>query len=203
MPDTRSNGGQKIVRSDAAPTLSRKRKLSVSAREIIAERGLPVWVRAPKSGPEHYTGASRAKLYEWAGKGYIRSVSIREAGQVRGCRWFHLRSILDFIARCEATANAEAKTQRAAAILPIALARLPYDFYTVLGLLVCAVAVCSALSVHNARRAGWLWVFGGMAIFFNPLLPIHLGRANWALIDVTTAVVLVVSAFTHSRPRGT
>ena len=72
-------------------------------REIINERDgvLPVWVRAPKLGFEYYSGCSRAKLYEWAGKGFIRSVSIREPGKIKGVRLFNLASILAFIEQCE------------------------------------------------------------------------------------------------------
>jgi hypothetical protein len=62
---------------------------------------LPVWVRSPKTGVEHFSGFSRAKLYDLSAKGLIRSVSIREPGQVKGTRLFHLRSILDYIERCE------------------------------------------------------------------------------------------------------
>jgi hypothetical protein len=60
-----------------------------------------VWIRAPKSGPEHYSGFTRSKLYELDAKGRIRSASIREAGQVKGTRLFNLQSILDFIESCE------------------------------------------------------------------------------------------------------
>lgn len=106
--DTRSNGGQSVA-PEATPVV--RRKLSTTAAELMAERQgqLPVWIRSPKAGPEHYTGFSRAKLYELAGDGKIRSVSIREPGQVKGVRLFHLGSILDFVARCEATANAVAE----------------------------------------------------------------------------------------------
>lgn len=37
---------------------------------------MPCWVRSPKIGAEYYSGFSRAKLYELAGAGKIRSVSI-------------------------------------------------------------------------------------------------------------------------------
>jgi hypothetical protein len=66
------------------------------------DQGRPVWVRAPLDGHERYTGLTRAKLYELAGKGHIRSVSLRDPGRVRGCRLFHLQSLLDYIARAEA-----------------------------------------------------------------------------------------------------
>ena len=82
-----------------------KRNARVSARvsELLSDRdgSLPIWIRSPKSGPEHYTGFSRSKLYELATKGRISSRSIREPGQIRGTRLFNLRSILDFIESCE------------------------------------------------------------------------------------------------------
>ena len=106
--NTAGNGG-KLVAPEATPAV--RRKLSTTTADLMAERSglLPVWIRSPKSGPEHYTGFSRAKLYEMAGDGKIRSVSIREPGQVKGVRLFHLASILDFVARCEAEANATAE----------------------------------------------------------------------------------------------
>jgi hypothetical protein len=93
--------GEKIIKP---------RALSPRVLELIKERDglLPVWIRAPVTGPEHYTGFSRAKLYELAGAGKIRSVSIREPGQVRGCRLFNLASILAFIEGCERDAMREA-----------------------------------------------------------------------------------------------
>ena len=76
---------------------------SARASELLSDRDgpLPIWIRSPKGGPEHYTGFSRSKLYELATKGRIRSTSVREPGQIRGTRLFNLRSILDFIESCE------------------------------------------------------------------------------------------------------
>ena len=81
-------------------------RLTDAARDLPArmterEGVLPVWVRAPKRGHEFYSGCTRPKLYEWAGKNYIRSVSIREPGRIKGVRLFHLASILAFIEGCE------------------------------------------------------------------------------------------------------
>src|ERR1700720_583673 len=83
--------------------------LSARVEELMSDRQgmLPVWIRSPKQGPEFYCGFSRAKLYEGAAKGHFRSVSIREPGQVKGTRLFHLQSILDYIERCEANAAKE------------------------------------------------------------------------------------------------
>jgi len=72
----------------------------------VARRGFEL--ASPKTGPERYSGFSRAKLYELAGKGAIRSVSIREPGQTKGTRLFNLASILTFIEKCEQNAADEA-----------------------------------------------------------------------------------------------
>ena len=86
---------------------SKTRPVPAKARELLNDQhnGLPVWIRPPKNGVEFYSGFSRAKLYEGAGKGHFRSVSIRAPGQVKGTRLFNLQSILDFIARCEVQAT--------------------------------------------------------------------------------------------------
>jgi hypothetical protein len=67
----------------------------------------PLWIRAPKEGPEYWTGFSRSKLYQLAKEGKICSVSIREPGQEKGTRLFELKSILALI-------DAQAAAQKAA-----------------------------------------------------------------------------------------
>lgn len=76
-----------------------ERRVSRRVQEIMTERDglLPVWIRAPKSGPEHYTGLSRSKLFNLASEGHIRSVSLKDPGQIKGVRLFHLGSVLSFI----------------------------------------------------------------------------------------------------------
>ncbi len=110
---TGSNGrtNQTTIVSDTAPKARREFNLAVTAAELQAERNgrLPVWVRCPKgSGTEFYSGFTRSKLYALASEGKVRSVSIREPGKIKGVRLFLLASVLDFIARCEVTANGEA-----------------------------------------------------------------------------------------------
>ena len=96
---------------------SKTRPAPAKARELLNDQsnGLPVWIGPPKNGVEFYSGFSRAKLYEGAGKGHFRSVSIRAPGQVKGTRLFNLQSVLDFIARCEKSAAEETAAQKEAA----------------------------------------------------------------------------------------
>ena len=79
------------------------RRIAPSIDNRLAEhkRELPVWIRAPKTGQEYYTGLTRAKLYHLAGRGVIRSFLLRDPGNLKGCRFFHLQSILDYLERAE------------------------------------------------------------------------------------------------------
>ena len=92
-----------VKSTDIGSNAANKTRLSPQAKELLQDKfnGLPVWIRSPKQGVEFYSGFSRAKLYELAGTGAIRSVSIRELGQVKGTRLFNLASILAFIEKCE------------------------------------------------------------------------------------------------------
>ena len=102
------------MRPDLGMKENGSRSLAPSAAQIMSDRdgSLPVWVRAPKRGHEFYSGCTRPKLYEWAAKGFIRSVSIREPGRIKGVRLFHLASILAFIERCEAGDFTQGTNQR-------------------------------------------------------------------------------------------
>jgi hypothetical protein len=104
--DIGSTAGGNAPEAIPAKNATTERRLA-RLETLLAERqgSLPVWVRSPKSGTEYFTGLSRSKLYEGAQRGHWRSVSIREPGQVKGTRLFHLGSILDFIARSEAAAT--------------------------------------------------------------------------------------------------
>lgn len=89
---------------DSETNSRRISRLEIRLQEMLLERdrGLPIWIRSPKSGSEHYTGFSRAKLYALVAEGSIRSTSIKDPGAIKGTRLFELASILSFIEKCEA-----------------------------------------------------------------------------------------------------
>ncbi len=78
-------------------------------------------------------------------------------------------------------------------LLFAALGHHPYDYYTVLRLVACGVAVFTAFQAAQLKRFGWLVVFITIAVVHNPVAPIHLKRDTWALIDIATAVFLLLS----------
>jgi len=83
----------------------------------------------------------------------------------------------------------------ASVLLIWSLARHPYGYYTLLRWVVCGVAVYSAFISLSLEKMSWVWCLGIIALFFNPLVPIHLDKGTWAIIDVITAGIFIVSTF--------
>ncbi len=91
----------------------------------------------------------------------------------------------------------------AAAMLLGALGEHPYSYYQFLRLIVCAVACYVGYWSEITGYRAWLYVFGGIAVLFNPLIPIHLSRSTWQPIDVITALLFIASiGFIHHNPKA-
>ena len=84
----------------------------------------------------------------------------------------------------------------AAVILLFALAPWPYGYYQLLRLVVCGVALYMAFVAFNLQKILAVWVFGFVAILFNPLIPIQLSREIWKPIDVICALLFILISFT-------
>jgi uncharacterized membrane protein len=91
----------------------------------------------------------------------------------------------------------------AAALLLIALADLPYGYYTFLRIFVCATSAFGALRAHQSNQSPWALVLAGGAILFNPVIPIYFSRETWAIIDVVAAVIIGLSALSVGKSYDT
>ena len=89
----------------------------------------------------------------------------------------------------------------AAIILLWALLPNPYGFYMLVRLVVFGVSGYTAYRYAQRNLSGLAWLFGVIAIAYNPLLPVYLTRAIWMPVDLLTAGVLVWSVF-HDRRRA-
>ena len=89
----------------------------------------------------------------------------------------------------------------ASALLIWALSEHPYDYYTLLRFVVCGATAYGTYLAVRFRKIAWAWIFGVVAVLFNPIFPIHLERSTWAIIDVVIAVLLTLSIFLFKEPR--
>ncbi len=122
------------------------------------------------------------------------------------------------VARRERCARAAEATRRAAqsffgrrlhlvpcliamAFLLGALGHWPYAYYKILRWVTCAAAILVAYLACEYEQRWAAWLFGAVAILFNPLLPVHLTRDIWRPIDVITAVLFFLAAIFIAEPR--
>lgn len=76
-------------------------------------------------------------------------------------------------------------------LMVIALGSNAYDYYTLLRIATTVVAVYLAYRTYqNDEEDGLVWIFGAIAILFNPFIPVYLSREVWALIDVITGITI-------------
>jgi len=80
-------------------------------------------------------------------------------------------------------------------LLLACMARWPYGFYTFLRFAVCASAIYMVVFASVMRNKFWFWMMLGIAVLFNPLVPIYLSRMVWGPIDFLTAMVFAASIF--------
>ena len=77
-------------------------------------------------------------------------------------------------------------------MLLIALAPLPYLYYTLLRGVVCGSSAYISWTTAKMKATGWTAAFVAVALLFNPIMPVYLGREIWAFVDVGVAVIYLV-----------
>jgi hypothetical protein len=80
-------------------------------------------------------------------------------------------------------------------LLVWAIDRHPYGYYKLLRFIICAVSAYGFYFSTEIKKTGWAWIFGGIAILFNPIIQFHLGRQIWAFVDLGVATIFVISLF--------
>jgi hypothetical protein len=68
-----------------------------------------------------------------------------------------------------------------------------YGYYVLLRWAVCGGGGLGAFRAAGFGKKGWAWTLGIVAVFFNPIAPVHLTRETWAFIDVGVTLLLLVS----------
>jgi len=77
----------------------------------------------------------------------------------------------------------------------------PYGFYELLQWVVCGIAIYGSVKAHKVNCQGWMLGLIGVAVFFNPLIPVHFKKSHWAWIDFFAAGYFGVAAFyLHKAP---
>lgn len=69
----------------------------------------------------------------------------------------------------------------------VALARLPYGYYMLLRLGLCVACVYYFSQARPPIAPGHQFALGGLAILYNPVIPVHLGsKPLWTVVNIAT-----------------
>ena len=82
-----------------------------------------------------------------------------------------------------------------------AMGRWPYGYYILLRWVVCAAAVFVVVLAVLYKKHRAAWPFGVVAVAFNPLIPIHLTREIWRVVDVAVAAAFIAVITVLCRPK--
>ena len=86
-------------------------------------------------------------------------------------------------------------------MLLLALALNPYGYYILLRWVICAICAYYAFKAYGEKNVPWAWIFGVSAAVYNPIIPLHLGRSVWAVVNIASVVLLIASFFALPRNR--
>jgi len=81
----------------------------------------------------------------------------------------------------------------AAVMLILASGRHPYDYYTILRWLVTLVCVLGLyISITDELKYS-PWLTGIIGLAFNPIVPFHLKKGTWNVLDPIFAILMAIS----------
>src|SRR5262245_34224193 len=91
-----------------------------------------------------------------------------------------------------------------------AIEKHPYSYYTLLRWVCCPIFAYSAFKAYESKRIPWAWIFGTLALLYNPLFRVHLDRSTWTGVNWVTVGAIIIAAalfwwrsenFESGRPR--
>ncbi len=86
-----------------------------------------------------------------------------------------------------------------AVLLLLCLVPMPYGYYQLVRFIAMIVFGFMAYQYYNQKKVQLTIVFASLALLFQPLIKISLGRALWNIVDVIVAIFLVILFFSRNE----
>lgn len=81
----------------------------------------------------------------------------------------------------------------------LCLADMPYGFYQFVRFAAMVGFGILAYQAHEQDRQTEMIIYGGLALLFQPIFKIALGRELWNIVDVAVGLFLLISVFAKKR----
>ncbi len=76
---------------------------------------------------------------------------------------------------------------------------MPYGYFMLVRFAAMIIFGLMALNYYGQNKEGLAIFFGAIAILFQPIIKISLGRTMWNIVDVVMAIVLLVIWYREYR----
>ncbi|WP_041702899.1 DUF6804 family protein [Pseudogulbenkiania sp. NH8B] len=83
-----------------------------------------------------------------------------------------------------------------AVMLFLGAAPLPYGYYMLLRLVACGIFAFATFVAFDRKSKALPWVYGLMALVFNPIVKIYFPKEVWMIVDVFAGILLPATAKT-------
>lgn len=76
----------------------------------------------------------------------------------------------------------------------------PYGYFQILRWAVCAIASYNCYILYNEKdNKVWPWIFGIVAVLFNPIIPFYFAKSTWQFLDLIGGIIFAVWIAFNSR----
>ncbi|MGL5205915.1 MAG: DUF6804 family protein [Acidaminococcaceae bacterium] len=72
-------------------------------------------------------------------------------------------------------------------------------FFTIIKIVVFIFSLLALYDYHKKKRAFGVWVFGLIAVLYNPICGVEFVESRWVLVDMLAAVVFGISLLLEYR----
>ncbi len=88
-----------------------------------------------------------------------------------------------------------------AVLLAVCLFDMPYGYYELVRFISMVTFIWMAFSCYRKHRENLTFVFGALAVLFQPFLKISLGRGIWNIVDVIVAIFLILLSINKTKKK--
>jgi hypothetical protein len=86
-----------------------------------------------------------------------------------------------------------------ALLLFICLADVPYGYFQFVRFIAMIVFGLLAAKASQERNQNEMIIFGALALLFQPIFKISLGRELWNIVDVIVGIGLLISSYNSKK----
>lgn len=78
---------------------------------------------------------------------------------------------------------------------------LPYGYYVLLRWIMCGLSAYIAYLNIEKQNRFFSWAFGILAVIFNPIIPLYLGKDIWVIIDLIAILLFFLYLINQIKER--